>query len=144
MIIHYIFKFFNRINLLQHSHDSSHVISKILFLIPYLFHTTHNIYHCMKTEFSITLNIWLKWRRRSPDILPFYIHGSAHRESNLIIVQQDATVFSLLYFCMQLYMSRVLTPIVRSSWWWVSTPETSRAAYKNIINWIQSHLVGQL
>jgi hypothetical protein len=23
-----------------------------------------------------------------------------------------------------------------SSWWWVSTPETCRAAYKNVINWI--------
>ena len=29
-------------------------------------------------------------------------------------------------------------------WWWVSTPETYRAAYRNVINWIQSHLVGQL
>ena len=39
----------------------------------------------------------------------FYIHGSMHRESNLITVQQDVTVFSLLYFCRQLYMFRVLT-----------------------------------
>ena len=39
------------------------------------------------------------------------------RESNLIIVQQDATVFSLLYF----YMCRV------------STSETCRAAYRNVI-----------
>jgi len=31
-----------------------------------------------------------------------------------------------------------------SSWWWVSTPETCRAVYRNIINWIQSHLFGQL
>jgi len=31
-----------------------------------------------------------------------------------------------------------------SSWWWVSSPETCRAAYRNIINWIQSHLFGQL
>ena len=31
-----------------------------------------------------------------------------------IIVQQDATVFSLLYFCRQLYMFRVLTAIIRS------------------------------
>ena len=31
-----------------------------------------------------------------------------------------------------------------SSWWWVSTPETCRAAYRNAINWIQSQLVGQL
>jgi len=27
----------------------------------------------------------------------FYIHGSVHRESNWIIVQQDATVFCLLH-----------------------------------------------
>jgi len=38
----------------------------------------------------------------------FYIHGSVHHESYLITVQQDATVFSLLYFCRQLYMFRVL------------------------------------
>ena len=31
-----------------------------------------------------------------------------------------------------------------SYWWWVSTPETCRAAYRNVINWIQSHLFGQL
>jgi len=36
-----------------------------------------------------------------------YIHGSVHRESNLIAVQQDATVFSLLHFCRQLYVFRV-------------------------------------
>ena len=29
--------------------------------------------------------------------------------TNLVIVQQDVTVFSLLYFCRQLYMFRVLT-----------------------------------
>ena len=46
----------------------------------------------------------------------FYIHGSVHHESNLAIVQQDATVFSLLHFCRQLYMFRVLTPII-SSWY---------------------------
>ena len=46
--------------------------------------------------------------------LVFYIHGSVHRESNLITVQKDATVFSLLHFYRQLYMFRLLTPIVRS------------------------------
>jgi len=76
----------------------------------------------------------------------FYIHGFVHRESNLtlilltwriwrapnnairwqmgfnlalkelITVQQDATVFSLLHFCRQLYMFRVLTPIIRSAY----------------------------
>ena len=36
----------------------------------------------------------------------FYIHGSMLRESNLIIVQQDTTVLSLLCFSKQLYMFR--------------------------------------
>jgi len=90
-----------------------------------------------------------------------YIHGSVHRESNWIIVRH-ATAFSLLHICRQLYMFRVLTSIVRSSyncvltpiirrsynctsaWWWVSTLETCRAVYRYVINWIQSHLVGQL
>ena len=102
----------------------------------------------------------------------FYIHGSVHRESNWIIFQQDANVLSLLHFCRQLYMFRVLTPIVKSSYncnysfchWstasttirchcWVgtqqqermvSTPETCRVVYRCVTNWIQSHLVGQL
>jgi len=30
-------------------------------------------------------------------VLFFYIHGFVHRESNLVFVQQDATLFSLLY-----------------------------------------------
>ena len=93
-------------------------------------------------------------------------------------------LFSLLHFCRQLYMFRVLTPIIRSwyscnySFWywltamnksnvsisssvissfqlistrscnysctsslrWMSTPETCRAAYRNVINWI-SHIL---
>ena len=36
--------------------------------------------------------------------------------SNWIIVQQGATVFRLLYFCRQLYMFRVMTPVIRSSY----------------------------
>jgi len=32
-------------------------------------------------------------------ILKFYVHVSVHREATLIIVQQDATIYSLLYFC---------------------------------------------
>jgi len=47
-------------------------------------------------------------------------------ELNIITVQQDATVFSLLHFCRQLYMFRVLTPIIRRSyncnysfWYWL-------------------------
>ena len=47
----------------------------------------------------------------------FYVHGSVHRESMLIIVQQDATTYSLLYFCNLLYMFRVvIPPIIRSKY----------------------------
>jgi len=57
----------------------------------------------------------------------FCIHGSVHRETSWITAQQDATVFSLLRIRRQLYMFRVLTPIIRSSydcnysWWYWST-----------------------
>jgi hypothetical protein len=47
----------------------------------------------------------------------FNVHGSVHRESMPIIVQQDATMHSLLYFCKLLYMFRVVTPsIIRSTY----------------------------
>jgi len=48
------------------------------------------------------------------ELLKYCIHGSLHCESNWITVQQDVTLFSLLYFCKQLYMFRVLAPIIRS------------------------------
>ena len=41
--------------------------------------------------------ITLVWYMTLGGISIFYIHGSVHRESYLIIVLQDATVFSLLY-----------------------------------------------
>jgi len=40
----------------------------------------------------------------------FNIPGSVYRESKSINVQQDATMYSLLYFCKLLYMFRVVTP----------------------------------
>ena len=47
----------------------------------------------------------------------FYVHGSLHRESRSIIVQQDATMHSPLYFCILLQMIRVVTPpIIRSTY----------------------------
>jgi len=46
----------------------------------------------------------------------FYVYGSVHRESMSIIVQKDATMYSL-YFCKFLYMFRVVTPpIIRSTY----------------------------
>jgi hypothetical protein len=101
-----------------------------------------------------------------------------------IIIQRDAIIHGLLYFCKLLYMFRVVAPpIIRStytcnysiwhcrsnfstiaggtrddltsarccnysymcSWWWVELPtETCRAVYRNIINRVWSHVVGQL
>ena len=46
----------------------------------------------------------------------FYVHGAVHHEKISIIVQQDATVYSWLYFCKLLYMFRVIpSPIIRST-----------------------------
>jgi len=52
-----------------------------------------------------------------PLSLEYYVHGSVRRESMSIIVQQDATMYILLYFCKLLYMFRVVTPpIMRSTY----------------------------
>ena len=56
----------------------------------------------------------------------FNAHVSVHRKSVSITVQQDATMYSLLYFCKLLYMFWVVTPpIIRityncnySIWHW--------------------------
>jgi len=56
----------------------------------------------------------------------FNVHGSVHLESMSIIVQQDVTMYSLLYFCKLLYMFPVVPPpIIRSTyncnyniWYW--------------------------
>jgi len=46
------------------------------------------------------------------------VHGSVHRESMQVIVQQDATMYSLLYFCKLLYcVLRMATPpIIRNTY----------------------------
>jgi hypothetical protein len=47
----------------------------------------------------------------------FNVQESVLRESMSIIVQQDATIYSLLYFCKLLYMFRVATPpVIRSTY----------------------------
>ena len=81
----------------------------------------------------MTYRVFLQWVTTQ---FKFYIHGSVHRESNLITVQQDATVISLLYFCRQLYMFRVLTLIIRTSyncnysfWYWLIGSTTIRSRW---------------
>jgi len=61
-------------------------------------------------------------------------HHSTNRIRNILTVKQDATVFSLLHFCRQLYMFRVLTPIIRSwyscnysFWHWSTGSATIRS-----------------
>ena len=50
-------------------------------------------------------------------LVQVFVHGSVHRESMSIIVQQDATIYSLLDFCKLLYMFRAVTPpIIRSTY----------------------------
>jgi len=60
---------------------------------------------------------WLPFYKFTTErIKEFYVHGSVHRESMSIIVQRDATLYSLLYLCKLLYMFRVVTPpIIRST-----------------------------
>jgi len=45
----------------------------------------------------------------------FNVHGSVYRESMSIIVQQDATMYSLLFLCKLLYMFWVVTPLIIGS-----------------------------
>ena len=69
---------------------------------------------------SVTLLVWGSSYLLADALvveLSFYVHGSAHRESMSIFVQQDATMYSLLYFYKLLYMFRVVTPpIIRSTY----------------------------
>ena len=59
----------------------------------------------------------LTFAKHHNQIYAFYAHGSVHRESMSITVQQDATIYSLLYLCKLLYMFRVVTPpIIRSTY----------------------------
>jgi len=64
-----------------------------------------------KSRGIVTTQSW------SINIYLFDVHGSVHRESMSVIVQQDETTYSLLYFCKLLYMVRVVTPpIIRSTY----------------------------
>jgi len=59
-------------------------------------------------------------------------------------VSKYISITSSVFYSLQLINTRSCNYSCTSSWWWVSTPETCRAACRNVINWIQSHLVGQL
>ena len=62
--------------------------------------------------------------------------GPIIMQTNLITVQQDVTVFSLLHFCRQLYMFWVWTLIIRSLyscnynfWYWLTGSTTISSHY---------------
>ena len=87
-----------------------------------------------KIKMELTRAGWKGTEEGKQCVLLFYIRGYVHRESNLMIFQQDVTVFSLLYFCRQLYIFRLLTTIVRSSyncnygfWHWSTGSATIRS-----------------
>jgi len=54
------------------------------------------------------------------------------------------SINSTVFYWLQSINTRSCNYSCTSCWWWLSTAETCRAAYKNVMNWIQSHLVGQL
>jgi hypothetical protein len=43
--------------------------------------------------------LFFNFKQDTTNSCMFYVHGSVYRESMSIIVQQDATIYSLLYFC---------------------------------------------
>ena len=100
----------------------------ILFL-EWIFQPKIHLIHYSSVVFELYLIkcicTWIKGMRKTV---------WKYRESNLITVQQDATVFSSLHFCRQLYMFRVLTPIIRSwyscnysFWYWLTGSTTIRS-----------------
>jgi len=49
----------------------------------------------------------------------------------------------LEFYSTQLTITRSCNYSCTSSWWWVSTHETCRDAYRNVMNWISRMLLGQ-
>jgi len=47
----------------------------------------------------IQQNIIINVQKSSYKVSVVYVYGSVHRESMSVIAQQDATIYSLLYFC---------------------------------------------
>jgi hypothetical protein len=71
------------------------------------------IIHSSDTAFIYTLcsRLYYNWR------IIFDVHRSVCCKSVSIIVQKDATMYSLSYFCKLLFMFRVVTPpIIRSTY----------------------------
>jgi len=51
------------------------------------------------------------------------------------------SISSSVFYSLQLISTRSCNYSCTNSWWWVSTPETCRAAYRDIINWISRILL---
>jgi hypothetical protein len=81
-------------------------------LLALLVSVTKFIAHARPGIYTVSRNSTLSWlggtswskfvsngRETSTLRDVFYVHESLHRESVSIIVQQDATIYSLLYFC---------------------------------------------
>jgi hypothetical protein len=75
----------------------------------------------------------------------YLIHQASNIQYNQSrILKLYISIISGTFHSLHLTSARSCNYSCTSSWWWVSTPETRRATYRNIINWTQSHLVGQV
>jgi len=51
------------------------------------------------------------------------------------------SIKSSVFYSLQLINTRSCNYSCTSSWWCMSTPETCRAAYRNVINWMSRILL---
>ena len=125
----------------QHPHNTA-CDSKLLCVVPMMDIVLYspafenkslNTFHKQSIQQAVLQNkCQMSNTNYSSGINEFYIHGFVHRESNKCPTRCD--LFSLLYFCRQIYMFRVLTPIIRSSyncnysfWYWLTGSTTIRS-----------------
>jgi hypothetical protein len=100
---------------------------KVMSVYPYKYR--HSVHLCCLASALIAMKSRIIVQHRESlqsTYRDFYVHRSVHRESMSVIVQQDATIYSSLYFSKLLYMFRVVNPpIIRitfnsnySIWHW--------------------------
>jgi len=95
------------------------IIIQNIYKKMHLFQINILIFNCSVSSACLEASSW-RWTlgfeacKRHKD---FNVHGSVQRESMWIIVQRDATIYSLLHFSKLLYVFRVVTPsIIRSTY----------------------------
>ena len=85
-----------------------------------------------------------KWNKTASDIKLVFYSSTITMMHSPINIGWKKYISSSVFYSLQLTSARSCKYSCTSSWRWVSTPETCRAVYRYLINWIQSHLVGQI